>query len=65
MDKCYMENVGELSYKVQLFTNKIPNNFLGYCMSALVPSLEPYSAGVITDTDFQGQPALYFRGVLV
>jgi len=64
MDKCYMENVSELSHKLQLFKNKIPNNFPGYFMPTLVPSLEPYSVGVITDTEFQVQSALYVRGVL-
>jgi len=65
MDKCHMDNVGELSHKVQMLTNKIPNNFPGYSMPALVPSLEPCSVGVITDTEFQGQSALYLSGVLV
>lgn len=59
MDKCYTENVGELSHNIQLFTNKISNKFAGYSMSALMPSIEPYSVGVINDTEFQGQSALY------
>jgi hypothetical protein len=50
MDKCYMENVGELSHNLQLFTNKISNNFAVCCMSALVPSTEPYSMAVINDS---------------
>jgi hypothetical protein len=33
-------------------------------MSALVPSIQPYSVGVINDTEFQGQSALYLRDVL-
>jgi len=64
MDKCYMENVGEFSHNIQLFRNKIPNNFAGYTKSALVPSIEPYSVGIINNTDFQGQSVLYLRGVL-
>ena len=34
-------------------------------MSALVPSIEPYSVGVINDTEFPGQSALNFKSVLV
>jgi len=64
MAKCYMESVAEFSHNIQLFRNKIPNNFAGYTMLALVPSIEPYSVGVINNTDFQGQSVLYLRGVL-
>jgi len=65
MEKYYLENVGELSHNVQLFKNKIPNNFTGCSMSALVSNIEPYSVVVICDTEFQGQSALYLRGVTV
>ena len=64
MGKYYMENGGEFSHNIQLFRNKIPNNFAGYTNSALVPSIEPYSVGVINNTDFQGQSVLGLRGVL-
>jgi hypothetical protein len=33
-------------------------------MLVLVPSIEPYSVGVINDTDFQVESVLYLRGVL-
>jgi hypothetical protein len=62
VNMCYAENGGELLHNVQLFLNKIPNNFAGCSMSALVPNIEPYSVGVINVT--VPKTVFNFKGVL-
>jgi hypothetical protein len=64
VDTCYAENGGERFRNVQLFPHKIPNHFAECFMSALVPNVEPYSVGIINDSDFQGQSVFNFRSIL-
>lgn len=63
VDKCYVENAGELSYNVDLFPNKVPNDFAGCPVTVLMDVAEPYVVKPNKSTDGYENEVFRFRGL--
>jgi hypothetical protein len=65
VDRCYVENSGELTYNIDLFPNKVPNNFAGCELTVFFVPGEPYVVGVNESTDLHENAHFTFRGLKI
>jgi hypothetical protein len=63
VNQCYSENAVELSNNIDLFPNKVPDDFAGCSVTVVTDDTEPYEINVNKSTDLYQSTGLTFRGL--
>jgi hypothetical protein len=63
VNQCYSENAVELANNIDLFPNKVPDDFAGCSMTVVTGDTEPYEINVNKSTDLYQTTGLKFRGL--